>query len=189
MKRLLSAKNVNYKAVKKRICMNEEPTRNLTGAPSFEERIFAELSAMRAEMSATRTDFGNRFGAMETRFGTLESRFDALETRFERVESRFDLLETRFNRMETRFDALETRLGSVEGGLGTVEARLTSLDDKVDARLRETRPVWEGVQARLGEMGSTLNDINRQLKTIITDSFKLRVRVESLEESSHSSAT
>jgi len=169
--------------------MSEETTQNLTGARSFEERIFAELSAMRA-------DFTNSFGAMETRF-------DALETRFERVESRFDLLETRFNRMETRFDRIETRfdtmetrlssvegrLGTVEGRLGTVEERLSLLDDKVDARLRETRPIWEGVQARLNEMGSTLNDINRQFKTIITDSFKLRVRVEHLEEGPTSPAT
>ena len=183
--------------------MSEETTRNLTGAPSFEERIFNELSSMRA-------DFSNRFGALETRFDGLETRFDGLDARFERVESRLDVLETRFNRMETRFDRIETRfdkletrldtidtrLSSVEGRLGTVEERLstveerlTSLDDKVDARLRETRPIWEGVHARLTEIESTLTDINRQFKTLVIDSFKLRVRVESLEDAARSSAT
>jgi chromosome segregation ATPase len=155
--------------------MSEETTRNLTGARSFEERIFAELSTMRAEMSASRADFTNRFSA--------------LETRFDRIETRFDTMETRFDRIETRFDTMDTRLGSVEGRLVIVEERLAALDDKVDARLHETRPIWEGVQTRLNEMAATLNDINRQLKTIILDSFKLRVRVERLEEGSPSSAT
>jgi chromosome segregation ATPase len=162
--------------------MSEETTQNLTGARSFEERIFAELSAMRA-------DFTNSFGAMETRFDALETRFERVESRFDLLETRFNRMETRFDRIETRFDTMETRLSSVEGRLGTVEERLSLLDDKVDARLRETRPIWEGVQARLSEMGSTLNDINRQLKTIITDSFKLRVRVEHLEEGPTSPAT
>jgi chromosome segregation ATPase len=133
----------------------------LTGAPSFEERIFNELSSMRAEMSATRADFTNHFGAMETRFDGLES----------------------------RLVSVEGELGSIKERLDTVEEHLTLLDDKVDARLRETRPIWEGVQARLTEIESTLTDINRQFKTLIMDSFKLRVRVESLEDARRSPAT
>ncbi|MDT4898150.1 MAG: hypothetical protein QOH25_3227 [Acidobacteriota bacterium] len=99
--------------------MSEDPTKDLPNTRPFEERILAELSAMR-------TDFSNRF----------------------------DLLET----------------------------RLTSLEDKVDARLRETRPVWEGVQTQLKGIEKQLDDLNRQFKTLIQDSFNLRVRVEKLED-------
>lgn len=66
--------------------------------------------------------------------------------------------------------------------LDALDGRLNSLEDNVDARLRETRPIWEGVQQRLTEIEAALNEFNRQLKTLITDSFKLRVRVEKLED-------
>jgi hypothetical protein len=64
----------------------------------------------------------------------------------------------------------------------SLEERMTSLEDKVDMRLRETRPIWEGVQQRLKGIESALSELNRQLKTLIMDSFKLRVRVEKLED-------
>ena len=77
---------------------------------------------------------------------------------------------------------LGTRLTSVEG-------RLTSLEDKVDARLRETRPIWEGVlarlttiESRLGGVESELARMNRQFRSFVADIFQLRVRVEKLEE-------
>jgi predicted nuclease with TOPRIM domain len=66
--------------------------------------------------------------------------------------------------------------------LVSLEERMISLEDKVDTRLRETRPMWEGVQQRLTEIESALSELNRQLKTLIMDSFKLRVRVDKLED-------
>jgi len=74
------------------------------------------------------------------------------------------------------------RLVSLDEHLTSLEERMTSLEEKVDARLRETRPIWEGVQQRLTEIESALSELNRQLKTLIMDSFKLRVRVEKLED-------
>ena|SRR5919202_999500 len=80
---------------------------------------------------------------------------------------------------------LDIRLTSVEG-------RMTSLEEKVDARLLETRPIWEGVLARLtaiesemprlGGIESELARMNRQFRTSVADMFELRVRVEKLEE-------
>lgn len=66
--------------------------------------------------------------------------------------------------------------------LTSLEERMVSLENKVDARLRETRPIWEGVQQRLTEIEAQLKEFNRQMKTLITDSFKLRARVEELED-------
>lgn len=83
----------------------------------------------------------------------------------ERVLAELIMMRTDFN---NRFDSLENRL--------------VSLEDKVDTRLRETRPIWEGMQQRLTEIESALSELNRQLKTLIMDSFKLRVRVEKLED-------
>ena len=90
----------------------------------------------------------------------------------ERVLNELAAMRTDFNH---RFDALDGRLTSLEN-------RLDSLEDKVDARLRETRPIWEGVQQRLTGIEAALKEFNRQLKTLIMDSFNLRVRVEKLED-------
>jgi chromosome segregation ATPase len=84
-----------------------------------------------------------------------------------------------FDERLTSFDEGLTSLGE---HLTLLDERLTSLEEKVDARLRETRPIWEGVQKRLTEIESALSELNRQLKTLIMDSFKLRVRVEKLED-------
>jgi chromosome segregation ATPase len=86
-----------------------------------------------------------------------------------------------------------SELSGIRQELGTrltsVEERLTSLEDKVDARLRETRPIWEGVLARLTAMESRLGGVeselarmNRQFRSFVADIFQLRVRVEKLEE-------
>ncbi len=81
-------------------------------------------------------------------------------------------------RVFARFDALD--------------GRLTALEEKVDLRLRETRPVWEGVLARLtaieaelprlSSIESELTRMNRQFRSYVADLFQLRVRVEKLEE-------
>ena len=97
----------------------------------------------------------------------------------ERILAELSEMRTDFN---NRFDALDSRLTSLERGLASLDGRLTSLEEKVDARLRETRPIWEGVQQRLTEIGAVLTELNRQMKTLVMDSFKLRVRVEKLED-------
>ncbi|HEY0098960.1 MAG TPA: hypothetical protein VGB76_08390 [Pyrinomonadaceae bacterium] len=64
----------------------------------------------------------------------------------------------------------------------SIDTRLTSLEDKVDARLRETRPIWEGVLERLTEIEKGLSTLNRQFKTMIRGEFDLHTRVEKLED-------
>ncbi len=72
----------------------------------------------------------------------------------ERVFARFDMLDAKLNDLDTR---------------------LNTLEDKVDARLRETRPIWEGV---LSEMKS----LNRQVRVLHDDVLRVRVDQEDLRE-------
>lgn len=102
--------------------MSEDTTRDLSGATPFEQRVLAELTALRQENVALRQ-------------------------------------EVMALRQEVK----------------AVGVRLTSLEEKVDARLRETRPVWEGMQ-------TTLNEINSQMRLVVADLFKTRARVEDLEQ-------
>jgi chromosome segregation ATPase len=79
--------------------------------------------------------------------------------------------------VETRREiaALGLRVNSIEERLTSVEGRLTSLEDKVDARLRETRPIWEAV----------LEDIKRldmKFDEVIRDIFDVRTGLRSHEK-------
>ncbi|MDT5159347.1 MAG: Nucleopolyhedrovirus protein [Acidobacteriota bacterium] len=65
------------------------------------------------------------------------------------LSHRFDGLESRIDRLEARFDGLEVRL--------------TSLEEKVDARLHETRPIWEAVLTRLERIEIKLDVFARDL--------------------------
>ena len=52
--------------------------------------------------------------------------------------------------------------------------RLTALEDKVDSRLRETRPIWEAVQAQLGDVQTQLADVKNRLEGLEKDSKAVR---------------
>jgi predicted nucleic acid-binding Zn-ribbon protein len=108
--------------------MTEDPTQKLPYSPSFEERVLAELAAIRGGIAK------------------LDARVTALD------------------------------------------ARLTALEDKVDARLRETRPIWENVQqqltelkaqmtameTRIGAIEKTLDDIRWRITELYGDSIEVR---------------
>ena len=100
----------------------------------------------------------------------------------ERVLSELAAINSRMGSMETRMGSLETRMDAMWTRMGSMETRLISLEDKVDARLRETRPMWEGVQAQLKDIVVKLETLDRKFNTLIKDSFNLRVRVERLED-------
>ena len=71
-------------------------------------------------------------------------------------------------RVFARFDKLDAQLNGLD-------IRLTTLEEKVDVRLRETRPIWEGV---LSEMKS----LNRQVRVLHEDVLRVRVDQEDLRE-------
>jgi predicted nuclease with TOPRIM domain len=73
-------------------------------------------------------------------------------------------------------------MDSLEKRVASIDERLISLEDKVDARLRETRPIWEGVQQRLTGIEKEMTTLNRQFRTLIRDSIDVRSRVEKLED-------
>lgn len=86
----------------------------------------------------------------------------------ERVFARFDAMEARFDAMDIRFNKLETRL--------------IALEDKVDARLRETRPIWEAMKMQLDKIESKMDVIAVELLDMRADQVMLAKRISKLEE-------
>lgn len=103
--------------------MNEDPTKDLSSR-SFEERVLAELGAIRSDIGEVRS----QQSAMARNIASLDQRLTSLESR-----------------------------------IISVEKRLSSLEETVDARLKETRPIWEAVQEQIkkldGKFDLVINDL------------------------------
>ena len=74
-----------------------------------------------------------------------------------------------------RLDSIDSRLGNVENRLSNVGNRLYMLEDKVDRRLQETRPIWEqvlvrldGVESRFDGMESRFGGLESKVETEVT---------------------
>ncbi|MDT5122479.1 MAG: hypothetical protein QOC96_1961 [Acidobacteriota bacterium] len=75
-----------------------------------------------------------------------------------------------------------SELAAIRTDIARMDARLTTLEDKVDARLSETRPIWENVQAKLTTIEATLEDIQSQLREVVRDLYSMRGRIGRLED-------
>ena len=70
--------------------------------------------------------------------------------------------------------------------LDTMDERLIALEDRVDRRLQETRPIWEQVLARLDNLESEVRTgfrrIERNVGTLIKDVLEVRADQRDLED-------
>lgn len=73
------------------------------------------------------------------------------------------------DRIMARFDAMEARMDKFD-------LRLTSLEEKVDRRLMETRPIWEAVQAQLEELNEKFDKLNDKFDLVTSDLYDMRAR-------------
>jgi chromosome segregation ATPase len=87
-------------------------------------------------------------------------------------------------RIFARFDAMDAPFTSLE-------VRLTSLEDRVERHLMETRPIWEAMQAQLEGLSDKIDRLNGKFDIITSDLYEMRAdikslnrRVTSLEDSS-----
>jgi BMFP domain-containing protein YqiC len=71
-------------------------------------------------------------------------------------------------RVFARFDALD--------------ARLTTLEERVDARLHETRPIWETVLSKLDNIEGEMKAINPRVRVLHDDILRAREEQEDLRE-------
>ncbi|MDQ3686609.1 MAG: hypothetical protein M3430_13575, partial [Acidobacteriota bacterium] len=117
---ITSVKHYPYSSDRKGAAMSEECTRDLP-EQSFQERVLAELAAIRGDVAAIRHD------------------------------------------------------------IAALDGRLTTLEEKVDRRLQETRPIWQDVLARIGKLDTKFDLVIKELYDVRADQVSLARRVEHLE--------
>ena len=100
----------------------------------------------------------------------------------QRVLAEFAALRQEVGTVGQEVSALRQDVGVLRQEVSTLSTRLTALEEKVDERLRETRPIWEGVLARLTTIETGIKDICSQMKVLKEDLFYTRARVKYLED-------
>jgi chromosome segregation ATPase len=76
-------------------------------------------------------------------------------------------------RVFARFDALDRQMTSLN-------ERSTSLEEKVERRLQETRPVWEAMQNNLEQLDEKIDRFNEKFDLVLSDLYDMRAGVKSL---------
>jgi hypothetical protein len=70
--------------------------------------------------------------------------------------------------------------------LDSIDARLTTLEERVERRMQETRPIWEQVLAKLGglenEMRGGFRKLERQVGLLAEDVLVVRADQRDLEK-------
>ena len=138
--------------------MSEDFTKELPGASPFEKRVLAEFAAIRGEIA-------------ELRGGQFELRGEVAELRGGQAELRGEVAELRGGLAELRGEVAEIRVQqtAMAKNIAVLDHRLTSLEEKVDSRLKETRPIWEAVLAQIEKLDEKFNLFIRDLYDIRGD--------------------
>jgi len=143
--------------------MNEDPTRELP-KQSFEDRVLAELAAILAEQAATRTGV------------------DAIRAEVDAVRAEVDVIRTEQQALRAQVDAIQVQQGAMARNIIGLDERLTSLEETVDARLKETRPIWEAVQAQIEKLDEKFDLMIRDLYDVRGDVALHAKRISLLEQ-------
>ncbi len=72
-------------------------------------------------------------------------------------------------------------LGEVLSILRSMDARLTALEDKVERRLQDTRPIWEEVLTRLTAVDERLTKVEERLAAVEERLTKVEERLTGVE--------
>lgn len=69
-----------------------------------------------------------------------------------------NLILARLNSIDSRLDGVDSRLDAMNSRLDGMDSLLTTLEDKVDRRLQETRPIWERALAEIAQTRAEMHE-------------------------------
>jgi chromosome segregation ATPase len=138
--------------------VSEDRTKELPGASPFERRVLAEFAALRGEVGEIRT------GVTNLRSEVTEIRSEVTDLRGEVTEIRSEVTNLRGEVTEIR-----TQQAAMAKNIAALDQRMTSLEERVDNRLKETRPIWEAVRAQIEKLDEKFNLFIRDLYDIRSD--------------------
>jgi chromosome segregation ATPase len=126
--------------------MNDEPTQNLSGTQSFEERVFARLDAF------------------DNRFNSVDARFDAVDARLEKLESRAYDTKPIWQRALKAIMETGLEVGEVKNKVNAIEKRVAGIENKVSVIETEVA----GMRTDYGAIRDEFVDLKRELVRQLT---------------------
>lgn len=87
-------------------------------------------------------------------------------------------------RVLAALSAIRTEQLAIRNDVAVLGERMSTLEEKVDRRLQETRPIWESVQAQIRKLDTKFDIVIRELYEIRYDHVILGKRVDELEKTS-----
>lgn len=142
--------------------MNEEPTKDLA-TRAFQKRVLDEFAAVRTEQAVMR----NEISAIRTEQSSMRNDI---------TEMRNDIVEIR-----TQQAAMAKNIASLDLRVTSIDGRLTTLEERVDARLKETRPIWEAVQEQLQKLNDKFDIVLHEFYEVRAEIKNHGRRIDELE--------
>ena len=133
------------------VAVNEDPTKELPGASPFEQRVLAELGALRSEVGDLRSEVGGVRGEVDGVRGEVGD------------------IRTQVGGLRSEAAELRNQQMAMAKNIVALDQRLTSLEERVDSRLKETRPIWEAVRAQIEKLDEKFNLFIRDLYDVRGD--------------------
>jgi len=128
--------------------VNEDPTKDLPGASSFEQRVLTQLGAIRNEVGGIR----NEVGSLRGEVAEIRVQQTAMAKNIAALDQRLTLLDERLTSLEEKVDS---RLKETRPIWEAVQAQLKKLDEKFTLFIRDLYDVRGDISLhdkRLGEI-------------------------------------
>jgi predicted nucleic acid-binding Zn-ribbon protein len=110
--------------------VNEDPTKELPGASPFEQRVLAELGALRREVGTVRREVGS----LRREVGSLRSEVAEIRTQQIAMAKNIAALDQRLTSLEEKVDS---RLKETRPIWEAVRAQIEKLDEKFSLFIRD----------------------------------------------------
>jgi chromosome segregation ATPase len=129
--------------------MNEEPTKNLPGKKSFEERVFARFDS-----------FDRRFDAVDARLEKLESRAYDTKPIWERALAQIMETGLEIGEIKKNVGVIRTKVGVIETKVGVIETKVAVIETEV----AEVKTEVASMKTGFAGIRNELTDVRRELR-------------------------
>jgi len=157
--------------------MNEEPTKNLPGRNSFEERVFARFDAVDARLEKLESrsydtkpiweralkaimETSLELGEVKKKLGVIETKVDVIETKVDVIETKVDVIDNRVGVLETEVAGIRTDYGGIRNEFEDLKQELVrQLTRRLDLVLRtlvDQRDELRAAEDRITQLESKL---------------------------------
>src|SRR5215831_21334889 len=104
--------------------------------------------------------------------------------RREQAAFRIELTAIRAEQAATRHDLddLRTQQAAMARNIAAIDQRLTELEQRVEERLKETRPIWEAVQEQIQRLHEKFDSVIHELFEVRSDMKIHGRRIARLED-------